>query len=51
MAGQATAEIRPEFTLGTEIYEETYLEWHQGRRFMEGAGQHERHYRRLALGD
>lgn len=34
MAGQATAEIRPEFTLGTEIYEETYLEWHQGRRFM-----------------
>lgn len=34
MAGQAAAEIRPEFTLGTEIYEETYLEWHQGRRFM-----------------
>lgn len=33
-AGQACAEIKPQFTLGTEVYEETYMEWINDRRFM-----------------
>lgn len=35
VAGQACAEIRTELTLGTEVYEETYLERHQGQRLMQ----------------
>ncbi|WP_343587364.1 hypothetical protein [Herbaspirillum sp.] len=33
-AGQALAEVKPTFALGTELYEETYREWVDGQRFM-----------------
>lgn len=33
-AGQACAQMKPQFTLGTELYEETYREWDEGKRFM-----------------
>ncbi|WP_432239835.1 hypothetical protein [Herbaspirillum robiniae] len=34
ISGQAMAEVTPTFTLGTEVYEETYREWVGGKRFM-----------------
>lgn len=34
ITGQARAEVKPQFSLGTELYEETYLEWIGGQRFM-----------------